>query len=204
MENKKVLMFDFDGVLVDTLLPCYKINLEVNKDLTLEEYKSFFTGNIFKATRPDGTGKKRHPDFENMYETHTRELKIPPTLKNIIIELSKDYILTIVSSTHTSAIKNILKREEFLEYFSDILGADVAESKVKKIDMLLEKYSLIPENSIFITDTLGDIHEANKCGLKSIAITWGFHDFDDLKKGNPICIIDKPDLLIENIKKIIN
>lgn len=50
-ENKKIVMFDFDGVLIDTLLPCYKINVEANEDLDMEEYKNMFNGNIHTSLK---------------------------------------------------------------------------------------------------------------------------------------------------------
>jgi len=66
----------------------------------------------------------------------------------------------------------------------------VHESKVHKIKLLLEKYSMSPENTIFVTDTLGDIKEAQECNVPTLAVTWGFHARETLEKGNPTKIID--------------
>ncbi|MEI8270921.1 MAG: hypothetical protein WCG45_06165 [bacterium] len=81
VENKKLVIFDFDGVLVDTLGIVYTINKEIHQDLSIEEYKSFFEGNINFAVRKDGTKKKSHPNFFDLYDSGSREIIIPGIFK---------------------------------------------------------------------------------------------------------------------------
>ena len=202
-ENKKLVIFDFDGVLVDTLGIVYKINKEINLDLSLEEYRSFFEGNINFAVRKDGSPKKFHSGFFDLYDSGSREVIIPDVLKLIVKELARDYILIIISSTHTESIKKILERESVLEYFSEILGVDVEKNKIIKINSVLKKYKILPKDTVFITDTLGDIREASKCEVESIAVTWGYHEKETLVKGTPVAIIDNPILLEETINNVL-
>ena len=201
--NKKLVLFDFDGVLVDTLNIYHTISSEVNPDLSIEEYKTFFEGNIYDSLRKDGNKTNRHPNFQERVQDYIREMVIPILLKDILINLSQNYILFIVSSTPSSDLKQILQRENSLEYFTGILGSDVHTSKVVKNKMILEKYGVSPENAVFITDTLGDIKEARQCGIESIAVTWGFHDRERLEKGNPSHIIDNPEDLIQAIENML-
>ncbi len=202
-DHKKLVMFDFDGVLIDTLGICYDINIQMNENLSLDEYKGFFEGNINNSIRVNGEPRIKHPDFFNQYDLNTRDIIIPQVLKKIVKDLSQNYILTIVSSTGSSSIKSILEREGISEHFRDLLGNDVHPSKVVKIRMLLKKYGVDPKDSVFITDTLGDIKEASECDVGSIAVTWGFHDIKTLQKGNPEIIIDDPTLLEGEIKMIL-
>ena len=53
------------------------------------------------------------------------------------------------------------------------------------------------ERLFFITDTLGDIVEAKKVGIKTIAVDYGYHDRGVLSKGNPDGIISN----LSGIKK---
>ncbi len=204
MENKKLVIFDFDGVLVNTLEVCLNISQETNANLSREEYKSFFSANIFQAKRLDGSPRKNHPNFFSMYDQQCRELKIPDAIKESVKNLSKKFTLVIASSTDTASIRKILDREQILEFFGEILGADVHTDKAHKIKMLLEKYHCKPEDAIFITDTSGDVHEGKVCNVSSICVTWGFHDKEELEKANPTHIVDDPGLLevsIENVLK---
>lgn len=202
MKNKmKLALFDFDGVLVDTLGIAYGINNEEDPSLSIETYKSFFEGNIHSAI---AEGRKKHiPDFADRYSLQARELKIPEELRQLVISISEYSTLSIISSSETSVIKEILDREKISSYFSDILGSDVHQSKVSKISNLLKKYNTSPEDSVFVTDTLGDIKEAQECGVPAIAVTWGFHDESTLKRGNPVKIAYSPSELLEAINNML-
>ena len=63
-------------------------------------------------------------------------------------------------------------------------------SKVIKINGLLKKYGHDPKDALFITDTLGDIRDGTACGVATIGVTWGNHDRETLKKGEPYAIVD--------------
>jgi phosphoglycolate phosphatase len=201
MENKKLVIFDFDGVLVDTLIASYSVFNEVNEGVTLDEFKTLFEGNIIESV-----GSKKliqHSDYFGQYDKQTRELKVPGILKETIEKLKDNYTLVIVSSTNTSSIVKILERNNVLAGFEDILGADISYNKVEKINAILKKYNKGSEDVVFITDTSGDIKEGMKCGVKSIAVTWGFHDRETLKRANPVAIIDDPKELFETIKNVV-
>lgn len=124
-------------------------------------------------------------------------------LEDTILSLYPKYLLAIVSSSSSKYIKSFLTEEKIEKCFNDILGSDLFLSKVKRINNLLEKYKISPENVIYITDTLGDIREAKECNVKSIGVTWGVDDKKTLEKGHPIAIIDEPMDLFEAIKNVL-
>lgn len=197
----KAILFDFDGVLVDTLDVVFAINQEADPNITLEQYKAHFDGNVHEAIKAGK--KKRILDFDERYKLRTRELKIPEVLKEIVKDLSLKCNLAIVSSTHSSSIEEILDREGLSSCFKDILGCDVDTSKVVKNKMFLEKYNTSPEDAIFITDTTGDVGEARVCGIKSIAVTWGFQERATLEKSNPARIVSSPEELSSALKELL-
>ena len=205
MKNKKLVMFDFDGVLIDTLILSYEISLEVNEGVNLSEYKDRFHGNIIESLKEhDGTFNS-HPEFFKKYTAGARELKIPTGLLKVLEDLKNkdDVFLAIVSSTPSQYIKDILEREKASNYFRDIFGSDVNKSKVIKINSLLEKYDIKPDDAVFITDTVGDIKEARECNVKSIAVAWGFHERERLESVNPLKIVDNPTELMDVIVDVI-
>ncbi len=197
----KLIIFDFDGVLVDTLLMHYKISKEANNGLPLDVFKSLFDGNIYKSVE-NNSKVKQHPRFFERYEEESRELIVPEILKNIIQELNKKYILAIVSATPSALIEKILKQANMSGCFSDILGGDIHKSKVVKNKMLLDKYKILSNEAVYITDTVGDIIEARECGIKSIAVTWGFQDEKTLLKAKPEKIVSTPGDLLKAIEEI--
>ena len=94
------------------------------------------------------------------------------------------------------------ENNDFTHIFKEILASESHKSKIEKFKILFNKYNLDANSCIFVTDTLGDILEGNKAGIKSIACTFGFHDEETLKKGNPFKIISNFKEIRQTIKSI--
>lgn len=198
-------MFDFDGVLVNTIDWAFGLHKEHNPEFTREKFNSFTLGNfldgIEKAIKEDNHIVPS--DWGERYSEKLLHLSIEDILRNSIIKLSGRYTLAVVSSSSNEYIQDFLNKEKINECFNDILGANVHKSKVIKIKSLLEKYSLDPQKAVFITDTLGDVREANECQVSSIGVLWGQHDKATLIKGNPAAIIDNPQDLLEAVEDVL-
>lgn len=59
-----------------------------------------------------------------------------------------------------------------------------------------------PENIYFVGDSAVDIETAHNAGMKSIAVTWGYRDLDELKAAKPDHIIDHPAELIRILENM--
>lgn len=204
-ENKKLVVFDFDGVIVNTLPFCFILYKEHNPNLTWKEYQDFSRGNFLDSVK-NAIDKKSHIVPDNFYEKYQEKvdnMEVVDILSKTVVFLSQNYPVSIVSSTPSKIIKDFLIKKNLEGYFSDILGSDIHSDKTIKINSLLKKYNIFPENTVFIADSLGDILEGNKSGVNSIGVTWGIHDKKTLEKGNPIAIIDDPRDLLETIQNML-
>ncbi|MBK5215368.1 MAG: HAD family hydrolase [Candidatus Pacebacteria bacterium] len=203
-QNKKLVIFDFDGVLVNTLPFSYVIHKEKNPNFTWEEFQDFSNGNFIDSVN-SALNNKTHNipiNFSEKYKEEIEKINIKENLYESIVSLGKQYKITIVSSTPSSLIDSFLIKENLRNYFSDILGSDINRSKIIKINSLLKKYNILPKDTVFITDSLGDILEGNECGVKSIGVTWGIHGKENLEKGHPVAIIDNPKDLLDVIRNV--
>lgn len=194
-----LIFFDFDGVIVDTFSFCFRI-VDSREYITEAEYRKRFEGNIFDAKR-----KLKDPGstLESFFDQYTPELMKCEPVKEIseaIRELSKRYALVIVSSTQTGAIRNYLRAVGLESCFADILGSDVDKSKVNKIEKALREHKVAPGSAVFVTDALGDIREAEHCGVKAIAVKGGYNDEDTLKRGDPLAIVGTGKELVEAVE----
>lgn len=201
----KLVIFDFDGVLVNTVELSYKIHAIKNKNLTKDQFQEYATGNFYEGYNQAVKEGKHIPadDYYGEYKKGLDILTIHEILHEAILFLVKNYKLVIISSTDGSYINDFLKKENISSCFSDVLGADIHRSKTLKIQTILTKYGLEPEKAVFITDTLGDIKEARECGVQSIGVTWGLHDRLILEKGDPFKIIDNPQELIGAVENVL-
>ena len=202
----KLVIFDFDGVLYDSLAHVWSIIkpiLDKRKiDISSkEEFCKLFDRNFFEAIERRLQDKKIMAQLKKeMMHVLAQKYNPPifPLIAKVVAELSKHYILAIQSSNFKEAMHRILKRDGIYKYFSAIVGADEESSKAKRILKLLKQLS--PE-AVFVTDTVGDIQEAREVGIQSIAVSWGYQPYHQLKKAQPIDMAETPKELVKKIKQ---
>lgn len=196
----KTIIFDFDGVIHDTYKLVYNINLEISGGkLTEEKYRDFFNGNIFEHESNDDDVNDK---FFKLQREAFKYLKIDENIKSNLEKLSREYALFIISSNEEDTLSMYFQNNNFTHIFKEVLGLETHRSKVKKFEYLFEKYEIKADDCIFVTDTLGDILEGNKVGVRTIAVDFGFHKRDRLEKGNPFKIVSDFDEILEVIKAI--
>ncbi len=203
--DKKLVIFDFDGVITDSYDVCIKVSRHFEEDLTDEAYKTLFTGNVYEALEKGRDAKlvvknSNNDIYFEIYEPLI--LEVPPRegFVDIIKELHKKGIkIAFVSSCYNKPLTNYLIKYGIKNYVDEILGGDIEKSKVKKFLMLFNQFNMDPKEALFITDTLGDLIEAEKVGLESIAVTFGFHDRKTLEAGKSIKVLDT----VEEVKKLL-
>jgi len=196
----KTIIFDFDGVIHDTFELAYKVNVELfGENFTRENYRDFFNGNIFESPKVSEDVSKK---FFELQKEAFEFLKIDENIKENLEKLATKYPLFIISSNKEEILHTYFQNNNFTHIFKEILGAETHRSKVAKFEYLFEKYALKAQDCIFVTDTLGDILEGKKAGVKVIAVDFGFHKRDRLEKGEPFKIVSSFDEILEVIENI--
>ncbi len=189
--KKDLIIFDFDGVLADSFDTFYPLIRDgvahVGLSLTPDQYRNLFTSNVHQGFRDFIKDDKKYMAFlefrSSNYDKYYNAKLFPGVLK-FLKTIGKSNVLTIASSGRQKNIINLLKKNNIRNLFSLII-ANGALSKVEMIKDILDKFPASLEKTFFITDTIGDIKVAKKCGLKTIAVTWGFHSEKMLKSANP-------------------
>jgi phosphoglycolate phosphatase len=201
-EKRKLIFFDFDGVIADSFSPAFRVSKMIHPLLEPEDYRRRFDGNINETVVDSRVQKEHRPDIDFFTEYGPLLLgcRVFPGMRNVIEKLEKEYSLVIVSSTTTSLISEFLKKHHMEHHFAEIMGNDIHKSKIKKIGMALDKYKVAPSECFFVTDTLGDINESRHMGVEAIAVTWGYHSKESLIKGNPFAVADTTEELLNLLK----
>lgn len=182
---EKVIIFDFDGVLSDSFETLYEINRlgaeHVGRQLSPEEYRSCYRGNIHQEL-------KKFLDLDEEQNTTFREFKkgIIDTRYNsetvklfsyaasVVPLLAEQADLYIVSAIPTSVIENMLGKANLTKCFKKI-SSNNREGKRAEFESILSNY---PEEAqtFFVTDTVGDILEAQDLPVVTIGVSWGFQN----------------------------
>ncbi len=183
----KLIIFDFDGVIINEYAKHYEFTKKRIKGLTEEEFKMLFDGNFreqFIKFKKRSTGL-----HSSDYNDYKKTLKIASNIKKSLQKLAKVYILGIISSSKESGTQKILENSDLHKTFSFNYGSKTHTSKVEKFKKVLREYHIKPEQCIFVTDTVGDVIEARKMGIRSIAVDFGYHERKRLQKINPSKIV---------------
>jgi len=204
----KALIFDYDGVIFDTVKIAWDIVKAVcdkyckRKIKTKKEFLDIYKTNFYSAMEERGVtdsdmDKLKADSIKFLKRKHPKPFR---GIKKVMNELAKKYKIAIVSSNYTDVMKHALSKAKILDDFNLVLGAEHEEHKTKKIRLCLKKFNLKPSEAVFVTDTIGDIKEAKKVKLKTMAVTWGFHKKKSLIKVKPTFIADKPSDMIKVIE----
>jgi phosphoglycolate phosphatase len=201
---KSMMLFDFDGVLVDSLdlyFEAVRLILEkIGKPLVKnrKDYLELFEGNFYESLAARGVDLATFSlAAKNILPTMDyRTMKPFPGFIPVLKELHEKHLLAVVSSNNATAISKALESFEFTPYFHDILGSDFLFSKREKILHALSKYGISPRRAYYIGDTTGDITEAKAAGIISVAAAWGWHGREKLVSAMPDFLADTPDDLL--------
>ena len=201
---KKLLLFDFDGVLVDSLdlyaevvARCLeRIGRPILK--SKEDYLALFDGNFYESMAARGVDLAAYAEAarEILPRIDYGAMKPYNGLIPVLATLEKDHVMAVISSNGYRTIQMMLERFGFAPYFREIFGADFRFSKKEKIAYALEKYGIPGEQAFYIGDTVGDIGEARAAGVRSVAVTWGWHSRERLAAVHPDFLVDTPEGLL--------
>jgi|1048.fasta_scaffold17231_3 beta-phosphoglucomutase len=183
MYKDKAILFDLDGVLVNTMDVHKKAFQDVLCDLGVEVTKQLIAGRstrqIIKEVVEDfGLEKNAIDELVNKKQTLARELIyeegariLAPGLDILVPALAKEYKLVICTSGSPESIELFYKFSSLREYFFNQLSqVDVAECKpspevyLKAVDNLkLEK-----KNCYAVEDSYAGCLSASRAGVKLV------------------------------------
>ncbi len=202
---KKLLLFDFDGVVVDsldvyegTVTECLK---KIGRPLVKnrEDFLELYEDNFYESLVKKGVDLAAFMEasVEILARVDYAEMKIFPDLIPVLAKLKEDNILAIISSSDSQDINLIMTRFHLNGYFRDVLGSDVNFDKREKILLAVDKLGMEKDNTCYIGDTVGDIKEAKTAEIKTVAVCWGWHSRERLAAAAPDYLIDRPEELLK-------
>lgn len=208
---KKIIIFDFDGTLADTLM----INLQIVKDLDLShgqeitgamiaEFKNVSASDFL---RENGISKiKLYFYFRKIKKElgkRMAEVNIFPGLKEEIGKLHKaGYRLGILSSNDKKNIELFLRKYDLASFFDFIYTERNFFAKDTKLKFVIKIFRLKLEDVMYVGDEVRDIEAAKRVGLKNIAVTWGYNSPKILESAAPSALVENPKQIIKTIKSL--
>ncbi len=203
----KLFLFDFDGVLADSLEVYEKTVKNCLHDIkqplikSREEFLELFEDNFYESLKNKGVDLDEFMKAAEgiLAQVKIKDMKPFPDVAPVIAEMHKQHCLIVVSSNDYASIKEALDHFNYDDYFRDILGSDFMFSKKEKILYSAKKYKVDLKNIFYIGDTTGDIKEGKQAGVKTVGVTWGWHSKEKMAAAGPDYLFEDPRELLKLI-----
>ena len=208
-----LVIFDFDGVLADTLDDLIRIGQEVCDELGVkhvvkkDDLSNLEVMSFASFGRACEVPENLVDKFVQNCLKRFAEKKSPPAifngLSNIIRNLSINHTIAIITTNSSQNVNAFLVEHGLSECINAVYGVDSPGSKAHKISIAQDRLAAgIKQGSVFMVgDSLSDIRAAKETATTSIAVTWGHQSLEYLLSGDPDYVVNFPDELIKIIDK---
>ena len=202
----KVIIFDFDGTLADTIDILLSITNRLSaefgfKSATKEELAQLSNLNSWQILQYSGISIFKFPLLIRRLkaELHSEvpHIQLFPGIKEVLLELKKrGFQLGIITSNSRENVLGALEKNGLQDTFTFIYSGSTF-GKHKVINKWLRIENIHTEKVVYVGDEIRDIDAAKKTGIKVIAVGWGFNSQEALAAQNPNFLIERPQELIE-------
>ena len=217
---KKLVLFDLDGTLVNTLF-----DLADSCNYTLEHY-GFPTHDIQKYKYFIGDGmpklvenilpKDKYTDeihkeclafFKKRYSEHYLDKTcVYDGVKELVTALkSKGYKIGVLSNK-AHEMTTIIIEELFGKNFFDVVYGKLEDYPAKPDPTLglkvIADLGFTPDDTVFVGDSGNDAKVSVNLGCTGIGVLWGFRDEAELLDGGAKYIVNKPMEILNILEEI--
>lgn len=206
---KRLVIFDLDGTLLDTV---YDLAAATNHALSalgfpihpVDAYHNFVgrgINNLFRAALPDNEKTDENVArmrklFVPYYDDHNTDASQPyPGIEALLLELQQRGIAMAVASNKYQTATEKLIGHFFPDIsFSTILGQ--REGFPMKPDpaivtLIEERLGVTREEILYVGDSGVDMQTAANASVESVGVTWGFRPVSELQENKAKHLADK-------------
>jgi phosphoglycolate phosphatase len=206
MGTYKYILFDLDGTLTDPkvgitksiqyALSKYDIKVDNLEELemfigpplkeTFKEYYSFNDDKVVQAIEYYREYFSQRGIFEN---------EVYPGIRELLDELkNKGKVLVVATSKTTFFAEKILEHFKLEEYFDFVVGSNFDGTRTDKAEIIQHIFSKLKiqnvDEVIMIGDRKHDVIGGKKSGIDTIAVTYGYGSYQELKEVKPTWFVD--------------
>lgn len=206
-KNRKVIIFDFDGVIVDSLPHYIRIFNQSRlrksqKPIKIEDLRDHNAREIIRSL---GVTQLRLPYLaRKLKKTVRKEIagyKPVVGIETAIRKAKKDHQIGILTTNSKDNVHAFLKTHR-LELFDFIVTQPRLFKKDRSLRSILKKEGVAKKDMVYVGDEIRDVEASKRVGTKSISVTWGFNSKKALKNAGPDFIVEKPRELIEIVDSL--
>ena len=199
-----LIIYDFDGTLVDTLFDISDaVNLSLNelglRALSRETIRTYVGKGVERLMGQaiNGTGCVDLALAVELFRKHysknlINQTNFYPSGREILDHFCNKK-QAICSNKPEDFVRNILASLGSLDYFDAILGGDSLKSKKPDPEgllYLLDRFQCSSEQTLLVGDSLVDLEAGKAAGVFTCIVNYGFGDPEEIALAKPDCSID--------------
>lgn len=205
MQDYKLVIFDWDGTLMDSVDRIVSSMQSAAKVVGLTVPSHEAAKQIIGLSIPEALKALFNGITDEQIETMRLEYKYqylegdttPTPLFNNAINLLTQLkenrkLLAVATGKGRDGLNRVLEVSETSTFFNTTRCAGEMPSKPDPTMLLsiLDELNLAPHEAIMIGDTSHDLKMAQNAGIDSIGVTFGVHDREVLNQYNPKVVVD--------------
>jgi phosphoglycolate phosphatase len=206
-----LILFDFDGVLADTLddmlnfAQAVCVELGIDRIPTPADLDVLETMSFVEYGKQLGVPPLLADEFAARCLRRFVERSHPPKIfegmAQVIKGLSARHTLAIVTGNTTRAVENFLTENDIRQCVSAIFAVNQPGSKEEKILKAKTQLAMTNDTVYYVGDAVSDIQAARQASVKSVAVSWGHQSLSKLAKAEPDHIVSSPREIIAVFRK---
>ncbi len=206
IQAKRVILFDFDGTLADTLAVTIKVANELAPAYGYKEIEKSAVSELRNKTIPGLIKELQVPPLKvpaivKSVKEKVREymplVQAFPGVINMVNDLHRHgHELGILTSNSKDNVRMFLEAQSIVDKFSYLHSVTNIFGKSCSLRAFLKKYKLQASAVVYIGDEARDIEAARACGIEIIAVTWGYNSVTTLESAKPNMLINSTDELL--------
>ena len=205
----RLIVFDFDGTLADSLGIFIEATNRLAKDfryepLTATQVELLRKLGIQEVAQELGIPKWRSICYLHRFRQElTRSIDDLALVKGIDTALhslkAEGYRLGIVTANSRRNVEHVLQKYGIDHLFEFIYGGQILSGKSRTLKRLARLNAQDSKELVYVGDEVNDVKAANQVGLTSMAVSWGFNNRSALAEQKPDFLMDYPEQLLEAI-----
>ncbi len=208
----QLVMFDLDGTLIDSVPDLAdaidKMLVQLDRLPVGEERVRAWVGNgqwalveqALDYAAPDSVPwppvalADAVPLFRHHYANCHEKTKVYPGVVPFLSWLHQSGVkMAVVTNKPIDFVPAILSRLGLQKFFTEVIGGEcLAEKKPHPLPLLdcLGRFGLKPDAALMVGDSANDLIAAQRAGVASVAVSYGYAHSVDLSVYTPLIVVD--------------
>lgn len=204
--KKPVLIFDFDGTLINTIDESIKFLNKKSKLLGFEKIdkkKEKFFRSVSLLESIGLLGLSKWNLVKLLFQVRKNLNKKIPVIKpydHVVRGLNtlhkSGFTILIVTLNSKKIVKRFLKFNK-IDFFDEVISCNILMGKERSLKKILKQYKITSREALYIGDEIRDVVACQKINMPIISVSYGMNNPENLATF-------KPDFLVDNFAQVVN